>query len=107
MKLLFICNENTMRSKTAEIVYAQNEKYEVKSAGVTKGAKVKVSSELLHWADMIFVMEEVQQEFLLKKFPEDIGFREIIILDIPDTYYIMEPELVQLIKDKVAPYLEV
>ena len=107
MKLLFICNENTMRSRTAELVYAQNGKYEVKSAGVTKGAKVKVTSELLHWADMIFVMEEEQQKFLLKKFPEDIGFREIIILDIPDTYYIMEPELVDLIKERVAPYLEV
>lgn len=106
MKLLFICNENTMRSRTAELVYAKSGKYEVKSAGVTKGAKVKVTSELLHWADMIFVMEEEQQKFLLKKFSTDIGFREIIILDIPDTYYIMEPELVDLITEAVSPYLE-
>ena len=55
---------------------------------------------------MIFVMEEEQQKFLLRKFPADIGFREIIILDIPDTYYIMEPELVELIVDAVSPYLE-
>jgi predicted protein tyrosine phosphatase len=95
-----------MRSRTAELVYSRNHKYDVRSAGVTKGAKVKVTSELLHWADMIFVMEEEQQKFLLKKFPEDIGFREIIILDIPDTYYIMEPELVELIVDAVSPYLE-
>jgi ADP-ribosylglycohydrolase len=39
----------------AELLYSKNDKYEVKSAGVTKGAKVKVTSELLHWADMIFV----------------------------------------------------
>ena len=106
MNLLFICQKNAMRSRTAELVYAQNEKYEVKSAGVTKGAKVKVTSELLHWADMIFVMEEEQQVFLLDKFPEDIGFREIVILDIPDCYYIMEPELVELIKIRVSPHLE-
>ena len=55
---------------------------------------------------MIFVMEEEQQKFLLRNFPADIGFREIIILDIPDTYYIMEPELVELIVDAVSPYLE-
>jgi predicted protein tyrosine phosphatase len=107
MKLLFICNENTMRSRTAELVYAQTGLHDVRSAGVTKSAKVKVTSDLLHWADLIFVMEEEQQKFLLKKFPADIGFREIIILDIPDTYYIMEPELVDLIKERVAPHLEV
>jgi predicted protein tyrosine phosphatase len=67
---------------------------------------VKVTSELLQWADLIFVMEEDQKKFLLRKFPADIGFREIIILDIPDTYYIMEPELVELITNAVSPYLE-
>jgi len=107
MKMLFICNENTMRSRTAELVYSQNPQYEAKSAGVTRGAKVKVTSELLHWADMIFVMEEEQRKFLLRKFPADIGFREIIILDIPDTYYIMEPELVDLIKTAVGPHLKI
>ena len=95
-----------MRSRTAELVYSNNDQYEVKSAGVTKRAKVKVTSELLRWADLIFVMEEEQRKFLLKKFPEDIGFREIIILDIPDTYYIMEPELVELIKTRATPFLE-
>jgi predicted protein tyrosine phosphatase len=51
-------------------------------------------------------MEEEQRKFLLRKFPADIGFREIIIFDIPDTYYIMEPELVKLIIEAVTPYLE-
>ena len=96
-----------MRSRIAELVYSQNPQYEAKSAGVTRGAKVKVTSELLHWADMIFVMEEEQRKFLLRKFPADIGFREIIILDIPDIYYIMEPELVDLIKTAVGPHLKI
>jgi len=106
MKLLFICNENKMRSRTAELVYSQNPQYEAKSAGVTRGAKVKVTSELLHWADMILLWKKNSEKFLLRKFPADIGFREIIISDIPDTYYIMEPELVKLIIEAVTPYLE-
>ena len=95
-----------MRSRTAETIYAENPFHKAKSAGVTKGAKVFVTSELLHWADMIFVMEEEHQEFLMKTFPSEIGFREIVILDIPDCYYIMEPELVELIKIRVSAHLE-
>jgi predicted protein tyrosine phosphatase len=94
------------RTTSLSISPAQNGQYEARSAGVTKGAEVKVTSELLHWADLIFVMEEEQRKFLLKKFSTDIGFREIIILDIPDTYYIMEPELVDLIIEAVSPYLD-
>jgi len=95
-----------MRRRIVELGYSQIPKYETKSAGVTRGAKEKVISELLHWADLIFVMEEEQKKFLLKKFPADIGFREIIILDISDRYYIMEPELGELILSRVVPHLE-
>jgi predicted protein tyrosine phosphatase len=106
MKLLFICTENTMRSRTAELVYAENGQYQTRSAGISKSAKVRVTPELLHWSDMIFVMEEEQKEFLTRKFKAEIGFREIIVLDISDYYYIMEPELVDLIKTRVDPYLK-
>jgi predicted protein tyrosine phosphatase len=95
-----------MRSRTAETIYAENPFHKAKSAGVTKGAKVKVTSELLHWADMIFVMEDEHEEYLREEFWNEIRYREVINLDICDNYYFMDPELIELIKTNVSPYLE-
>jgi predicted protein tyrosine phosphatase len=106
MNLLFICEKNVMRSRTAESVYSENNIHRAKSAGIAKSSGVRINSGLLHWADIIFVMEAEQKEFLINYFPSDIGHREIVILDIHDYYYFMEPELIELIKSKVDPYLE-
>jgi len=106
MNLLFVCDKNVMRSRTAEAIYNGSSQHRAKSAGVAHNSKVNVTPNLIHWADIIFVMEEEHKEYLTREFPADIGFREIIILGIDDFYYYMDPELVTLIKDKVDPYLE-
>ena len=93
-----------MRSCTAETIYAE-EGYMVRSAGTENGAKVTLSNEIILWADLIFVMEEKQKVIINSVYADSSKNKRIIILDIPDNYYYMEPELVELIKTKVAPYL--
>lgn len=102
MNLLFICRFNQMRSRTAECIYASDDLHETKSAGTAYIAKVKISPELIHWAEMIFAMEEKQTTFMKKKFPDETKGKIMITLDIPDCYCFMEPELVELIKSKVS-----
>lgn len=46
-KLLFLCNQNRLRSPTAEMVFGENHLLEVKSAGVDNDASVPVNLELL------------------------------------------------------------
>jgi predicted protein tyrosine phosphatase len=94
-----------MRSCTAETIYAAMG-YSVRSAGIEKWAKVSLSNEIILWADMIFVMEEKQKVIINTEFADAIKGRKIFVLNIPDNYYYMEPELVELIKTKVTPYLE-
>jgi predicted protein tyrosine phosphatase len=106
MNLLFICKHNVMRSRTAESVYSSDDRYNARSAGTGKTAKVKVTAEMIKWADIIFVMEEEQELYIKEEFGQEVGHREIITLGIYDTYYFMEPALVDLIKEKVEPYLE-
>ena len=95
-----------MRSPTASFVYASIDLHATKSAGTAYTAKVKISPEHIHWADMICAMEEKQVTFIKKKFPDETEKKIMITLDIPDCYCFMEPELVELIKSKVSPYLE-
>ncbi|MBN1386564.1 phosphotyrosine protein phosphatase [Candidatus Woesearchaeota archaeon] len=96
MKVLFICNQNENRSKTAEEVLRK--KYSTKSAGLFNNNPV--SKEELEWADMIAVMEDHQREEIGKRFPKIYLKKKIISLDIPDIYHHNQPELIKILKEK-------
>ena len=51
-------------------------------------------------------MERKHKERILQKFGSEIEDRPIIILDIPDEYQFMDPDLIVEIESKVKLYLE-
>lgn len=79
--------------------------YSVKSAGTERTARVKVTKDLLLWADIIFTMEEKQAKYIRNEFIEVVRNKKIIVLGIPNNYYFMEPDLIKLINNKVDTYL--
>jgi len=64
-KILFVCGQNVDRSPTAEDLFKKAENLEVKSAGVSYGATVPLTRELVKWADEIYVMEFNHQQAVL------------------------------------------
>jgi predicted protein tyrosine phosphatase len=102
---LFVCSFGRMRSLTAEHVFATREDLHVAAAGVNAGAEHPVTTTLLHWADIIFVMEDVHRSKLIEKFPEAVKGRQIVSLGIPDRYEYLDPQLVRLLKTKVSNVL--
>lgn len=104
-KLLFICSQNRLRSPTAEAVFSEYEGLMVDSAGIDKDAETPVYSEVIEWADIIFVMEKSHRRKLSSKFQPWLKDKRVICLDIPDNYEYMEPALVELLKKKVLPLL--
>ena len=104
-KLLFVCSQNRLRSPTAEQVFASRAGLEVASAGLNHGADVPLSSELIEWADLIFVMEKTHRNKLSKQFKAHLKNKRLICLDIPDEYDYMEPALVELLERKVGRIL--
>ncbi len=105
MRLLFLCSRNFWRSPTAEAVYQNDPRVEVRSAGVSASAKRRVSEKLLRWADLVLVMEHVHKRRLREQFPDLVHELCIEVLDIPDDYEFMNPELVTLIRERVEPFL--
>lgn len=97
MNLLFICNQNKHRSKTAEELF--KDRYNTKSAGLFN--QRPVTKKELEWADTIAVMEDFQRKELSKKFPEQYLKKKIISLDIPDVYQYQQPELVKILKERI------
>jgi len=105
LRILFVCSRNQWRSPTAEKVFRHYPGLEVKSAGTAAGACRKVTPVLLTWADLILVMERKHQQRLRQEFKAELQNRKIKVLAIPDNYRYMDPELIELLKDAVKPFL--
>ena len=103
MNILFICSKNKWRSKTAETIFKN--RWSVKSAGTEKGARIRVTSSLIEWGEVIFVMEEKHKNRLKEKYGKLLSSKEVIVLDIPDVYQYMDEDLIQHFEDVVPFYL--
>lgn len=101
-RVLFVCSGNVDRSPAAEAILRGKDGLEVKSAGTWKDAKTVVSKELIDWADMIFAMEEHHKEVLREIDPE--SEKKIIVLGVGDNYLRNDPELVNVLKEKLSKY---
>ncbi|MFM9863033.1 MAG: low molecular weight protein tyrosine phosphatase family protein [Micropepsaceae bacterium] len=104
-RVLFLCSMNRLRSPTAEQVFANHPGIECDSAGLNDDAATPVTGELIEWAELIFVMEKHHRTKLTKLFRKHLRNRRVVCLDIPDNYDLMDPELVEILKRKVTPFL--
>jgi predicted protein tyrosine phosphatase len=95
--ILFICSRNQLRSPTAEKIFSKSDRLEVRSRGLSASAVRRLTSDDVSWADVIFVMEPEHKKQLLRMFREEAKLRRIYVLDIPDEYDFMDPELIMLI----------
>ena len=77
----------------------------VRSAGTSPNARRKVSAEDIRWADVIFVMEEKHKSRLMAEFSRLLDRKTIRVLDIPDDFKYMDPELVEQLEQSVNAIL--
>jgi predicted protein tyrosine phosphatase len=105
-RILFVCTANVDRSRTAEDLYREDDRYEVRSAGVAPFATVVVTRDLLLWADRVFVMNEREDQhrtLIRIRFP-DVD-RPLVDLDVQDRWHRGDPELVKLLTRRLRPHL--
>lgn len=100
MNMLFICNQNENRSKTAEELFKG--RFKTKSAGLFN--EHPVTSKELDWAEVIVVMDEFQRSEIAKRFPKAYVRKRILSLNIPDTYHYKQPELIDVLKAKMNEF---
>jgi predicted protein tyrosine phosphatase len=102
MNILFICNQNKNRSKTAENIFKG--RFNTKSAGLYNARPL--TEKQLSWADVIVVMETEQRKEISKRFPRQYLQKRILSLDIPDTYGYYQPELIEMLNHKMEGLIE-
>jgi len=106
VRALFICQFNRRRSATAERVFAKDPTLEVRSAGTSDEALVRVNQRMLDWADVVFVMEDDQTRDLQRQFPAHPAMARLVCLEIQDRYHFLDPQLVSLLQERTRPHFE-
>ena len=106
VKLLFVCSRNRKRSLTAEQLMEGVPGYEARSGGTQPGARIVVTEGHIGWADIIFTMEKSHFAKLRARFPEALDGKQVVILHIPDEYEFMQAELLDELRTKLAPHVE-
>lgn len=92
------------RSPAAAALFEGSSEYEAKFAGLNEWAAVLLTKAAVDRADIIFVMDERVQKhrtILLEKFPSAIR-KEIIVLDVPADYARYDPNLENLLREKLS-----
>jgi predicted protein tyrosine phosphatase len=102
---LFICSRNRLRSPTAAQVFASWDGVETDSAGLADDADRVLDVDQIDWADIIFVMEAVHLRRLQSRFGKHLARKKVICLDIPDNYFLMQPELIVVLTAKAGRFL--
>lgn len=106
IKTLFVCSRNQWRSPTAERVFRDDPRLSVRSCGLSPRSRRRIGADDLAWADVVFVMERGHRARLLSQFRDELGKTPLNVLDIPDDYQFMDPELVELLRDRVEWHIE-
>lgn len=105
LRVLFVCSRNRWRSPTAERLYRDDARLEVRSAGLRSDANRRLSEADLTWADAVFVMEREHRAVIRERY-SSVSLPAIIVLDVPDEHEYMDPALQEALRSAIDPELE-
>ena len=99
--ILVICGKNKRRSRTAEHIFKNDERFNIRSAGLSPKSDRKLTASDLLWADTILVMETEHRARIKDQYTE-ASSRKIEVLNIPDEYEFMDKELIEILQIKIG-----
>lgn len=104
-RILVVCGRNKKRSRTAEHIFKNDPRFEIRSAGLSPSSDRKLSGNDLAWADLAFVMETDQRSRIRSQY-QHLELPPIDVLDIPDDYEFMDEELVGMLRGRMNARIE-
>jgi predicted protein tyrosine phosphatase len=102
-KVVFVCSMGILRSATGARIYAH--KYNTRTAGTWSEALIPLSENLILWADELVFVNRTNYDGIRIKFEGDEDLVATIeykakVLDIPDNYEHMHPELIKAFEEQ-------
>jgi predicted protein tyrosine phosphatase len=99
-KVLVVCGRNKRRSRTAENIFKNDNRFEIRSAGLSSKSTVQINEKLIEWADIIFVMDNGQRNRINNQY-QSAHVPNIENLNIKDVYEYLDAELIQLLTVRI------
>ena len=103
--ILAVCGRNKKRSRTAEFIFKNDDRFNIRSVGLSPKSNRKISENDLNWAGLVFVMETDQRAKIWELY-RHLELPAIEVLNIPDDYEFMDEELVELLTDRINDTLK-
>jgi predicted protein tyrosine phosphatase len=100
-KVVFVCSMGILRSATAARIYAH--KYNTRTAGTWEDALIPLTHLLVKWADEVVFVNKENYDMVMQFYERDIVEElktKVKVLNIPDSYEHMHPELVEAFKEQ-------
>jgi len=104
--ILVVCGRNKKRSRTAEFIFKNDNRFSIRSAGLSPRSDRKISEKDLGWADYILVME-TEHRTKIRELYRHLHIPQIDILDIPDDYEFMDKDLIELLTARINHTLQI
>jgi protein-tyrosine phosphatase len=104
--ILVVCGRNKKRSRTAEHIFKNDDRFNIRSAGLSPQSDHKITENDLNWADLVFVMEPGQRARIWGQF-RHLELPDIEVLDIADDYEFLDDELVDLLSERINSTLQI
>ena len=104
--ILVVCGRNKKRSRTAEHIFKNDSRFKIRSVGLSPSSDRKISENDLRWANLVFVMEQDQREKIWDIY-KNITLPNIEVLNIEDDYEFMDPELIEMLTERINDTLSV
>ena len=95
-----------LRSRTAEHIFKNDSRFKIRSVGLSPSSDRKISENDLRWANIVFVMEQDQREKIWDIY-KNITLPNIEVLNIEDDYEFMDPELIEMLTERINDTLSV
>lgn len=103
--ILVVCGRNKRRSRTAESIFSDDMRFNVRSVGFSSKSKRQIIIKDVEWSDLIFIMEDWHWSRLIS-LDRTLDFPPIEVLHIEDQYEYLDPELIEMLTDRINATLK-
>ncbi len=103
--LLVVCGRNKRRSRTAEYIFKNDQRFNLRSVGLSPKSERQIKEADIKWANLIFVMEDGQKTRILGTF-KDMEIPPIEVLGIQDEFEYLDEELIEMLTERINSTLK-
>ncbi|MGL1887146.1 MAG: protein-tyrosine-phosphatase [Reichenbachiella sp.] len=104
--ILVVCGRNKRRSRTAEYIFKNDQRFNIRSVGLSPKSERQIKERDIEWSDLIFVMEDGHKGRISGTF-RHLELPELEVLHVPDEFVYLDTELIEILTDRINSTLGV